>query len=64
MRLYDIEIEFFKVLFLGFFFGWTFSNLIGGHYKSKRTLREIKWYGKFWHLNKRKEIKLDMKDLA
>lgn len=55
MQLYEIEIEFLKVLFLGFFFGYSFFKVTNKGEASK-NLREIKQL-KYLELNKRSSIK-------
>ena len=55
MHLYEIEIEFLKVLFLGFFFGYSFFKLT--HSSDKSHLREINQF-KYFELNKKKALKI------
>jgi len=55
MKLYEIEIEFIKVLLLGIFFGWYLFKLLGTSKKSSH-LREIKQF-KYFELNKTTKLK-------
>jgi len=55
MKLYAIEIEFLKVLFLGFFFGYWFFRLISNSATEKFT-REIKNF-KYFDLNRTTKLK-------
>jgi hypothetical protein len=55
MELYEIEFEFLKVLFLGFFFGYSFFRLINSSDKS--NLREVKHF-KYFELNKKRALKI------
>jgi hypothetical protein len=56
MKLYEIEIEFIKVLLLGIFFGWYLFKILGKE-KPSSHLREIIQF-KYFDLNKKKKIKL------
>jgi hypothetical protein len=55
MHLYQIEFEFLKVLFLGFFFGYSFFRVTRGTDKSH--LREIKHF-KYFELNRKSALKI------
>ncbi len=45
ISLYEIELEFIKVVFLGFFFGWHFRKFLYGREKKLQTvlIKNIKY---------------------